>query len=113
MQLPGGYTSPERFVRTAYQKTHIKAPSDSLESINTCFHIMESVSIPKGIVITNRDTDDYTKYTAFVNTNTCEYFFKTYDNPNITRASLWDNYKESTHLISLGKLRRPIKFGEI
>ncbi|MFW2500779.1 linear amide C-N hydrolase [Clostridium diolis] len=113
MQLPGGYTSPERFVRTAYQKTHIKAPSDSLESINTCFHIMESVSIPKGIVITNRDTYDYTKYTAFVNTNTCEYFFKTYDNPNITRASLWDNYKESTHLISLGKLRRPIKFGEI
>ena len=74
---------------------------------------MESVSIPKGIVITNRDTYDYTRYTAFINTNTCEYFFKTYDNTNITNVKLWDNYKNSAHLISLGKLRRPVKFEKI
>lgn len=74
---------------------------------------MESVSIPKGIVITNRDTYDYTKYTAFINTNTCEYFFKTYDNTMITSASLWDNYTNSIWLISLGKLRRPVKFEKI
>ncbi|WP_252231647.1 choloylglycine hydrolase family protein [Clostridium sp. ZBS15] len=113
MQLPGGYTSPERFVRTAYQKTHIRTPINSLETINACFHIMESVTIPKGIVITDRDTYDYTKYTAFINTNTCQYFFKTYDNPQITSASLWDNYTNSVHPISLGKLKRPFKFEKI
>lgn len=113
MQLPGGYTSPERFVRTAYQKTHIHTPNDSLEAINACFHIMESVSIPKGIVITNRNTYDYTKYIAFINTNTCEYFFKTYENTTITSASLWANYTNSSQPISLGKLRRPIKFEKI
>lgn len=114
MQLPGGYTSPERFVRTAYQKTHIQTPNNSLEAINACFHIMESVSIPKGIVITDRDTYDYTKYTTFINTNTCEYFFKTYDNPTITSASLWDNYtNSSSQPISLGKLSRPVKFEKI
>jgi choloylglycine hydrolase len=113
MQLPGGYTSPERFVRTAYQKTHIPTPNNSLEAINACFHIMESVSIPKGIVITNRNSYDYTKYTAFINTNTCEYFFKTYDNTLITSASLWDNYTNNTQKISLGKLRRPVKFEKI
>ena len=113
MQLPGGYTSPERFVRTAYQKTHIQTPNSTLEAINACIHIMESVTIPKGVVITNRDTYDYTKYTAFINTNTCEYFFKTYDNTLITSASLWDNYTNSAQPISLGKLRRPVKFEKI
>lgn len=113
MQLPGGYTSPERFVRTAYEKNHIPTPNNSLDAINACFHIMESVTIPKGIVITNRNTYDYTKYTAFINTNTCEYFFKTYDNTSITSANLWDNYTNNTQKISLGKLRRPVKFEKI
>lgn len=89
--LPGGFTSPERFVRTAYLKTHIPMPKDSREAITACFHIMESVTIPKGAVITNRNTYDYTKYTAFINTNTCEYFYKTYDNLQIRTASLWSS----------------------
>lgn len=89
MPLPGGFTSPERFVRTSYLKTHIPVPKTSQEGIISCFHIMESVSIPKGAVITSQNADDYTKYTAFINTNTCEYFYKTYDNINITKASLW------------------------
>lgn len=112
MMLPGGYTSPERFVRTAYQKTHIETPRNSIEAINACFHVMESVSIPKGIVISERDTCDYTKYVAFINTNTCEYFFKTYDNSQIVTAGLWENpnHKYSNEPICLGKLSRPIIF---
>lgn len=86
--LPGGFTSPERFVRTAYLKAHLPIPEDSGEAIAACFHIMENVSIPKGAVITNRDTYDYTKYTAFINITTCEYFYKTYDDINIKTASL-------------------------
>lgn len=89
MQLPGGFTSPERFVRTSYLKTHIPTPKDSTEAINACFHILESVSIPKGAVITNGGSYDYTKYTAFINVNTCEYFYKTYDDLQIRTASLW------------------------
>lgn len=110
MQLPGGYTSPERFVRTAYQKTHIQIPKDSTEAIIACFHIMESVSISKGVVTTDRNTYDYTKYIAFINTNTCEYFFKTYDNSQITSVSLWDNYNNSSRLLSLGNLMHPVTF---
>lgn len=52
---------------------------------------MESVTIPQGAVITSRNTFDYTKYTAFINTNTCEYFFRTYDNSQITATGLWNN----------------------
>jgi choloylglycine hydrolase len=113
MLLPGGYTSPERFVRAAYQKTHIQVPRNSAEAIITCFHIMESVSIPNGAVLTDRNTYDYTKYIAFVNTNTCEYFFKTYNNSQITTAGLWDNYKYSAQPICLGTLMRPVIFERI
>lgn len=88
-QLPGGFTSPERFVRAAYLKSHIQPPEYNKEAITACFHIMESVSIPKGTVITSRNTYDYTKYTAFINTNTCEYYYKDYDDLGIRSVSLW------------------------
>ena len=73
----------------------------------TCFHIMNSVSIPKGIIITDRGTYDYTKYTAFINTNTCEYYFKTHENDQIMIASLRDycmNITEATFIGSIIQL---------
>ncbi|SMB90203.1 choloylglycine hydrolase [Desulfonispora thiosulfatigenes DSM 11270] len=111
--LPGGYTSPERFVRTAYLKTHLPTPKNRAEAIMSCFHVMESVSIPRGAVLSSRGTYDYTKYTAFLNTNTCEYFFTTYDNMQIKTASLFNNQNPAKELTSLGKLNRPILFEEI
>lgn len=92
--LPGGFTSPERFVRAAYLKSHIQTPEDSMEAITACFHIMESVSIPKGAVITSRNTYDYTKYTAFINTNTCQYYYKDYDDLGIRSVGLWDGVEK-------------------
>lgn len=89
--LPGGFTSPERFVRAAYLKSHLPVPKDRRETIISCFHVMENVSIPKGAVISGNNTYDYTKYTAFMNTHTCEYFYKTYGDFTIHRASLWDD----------------------
>ena len=109
-QLPGGYTSPERFVRAAFHKTHVSTPKSCGEAVITCFHIMESVSIPKGIVITSKDTYDYTKYTAFMNTNTCEYYFRSYENSEITKVCLWNYYDTIDRPINLGNIRRPISF---
>ncbi len=111
--LPGGYTSPERFVRTAYLKTHLPTPKKADEAVVSCFHVMESVSIPRGAVVSARNTYDYTKYTAFINTNTCEYFFKTYDNMQIAKAGLFDKHEQSDQPLSLGKLARPMSFDEL
>lgn len=102
--LPGGYTSPERFVRTAYLKSHIPAPQSSSEAVVSCFHVMESVTVPKGAVITSRNTYDYTKYTAFINTNTCEYFFKTYDNIQVGTAGLFEECHQTQVLLDIGSL---------
>lgn len=108
INLPGGFTSPERFVRTAFIKTHVQSPKNRAEAIMSCFHIMNSVFIPKGIALTDKGSYDYTKYVAFMNTNTCEYYFKTYENDQIIRASLRNYYMPSSKPIFLGSIVYPV-----
>lgn len=63
--LPGDFTSPGRFVRTAWLKTHTVDLADSSAAIRAGFQILGNVSIPKGCVVTERGTYDYTQYTVF------------------------------------------------
>lgn len=108
--LPGDDTPPSRFVRTAYRKSHTPLPAGRNEAVVTCFHILESVSIPKGLVITNRKTADYTQYTAIIDISAKNYYFKTYDNSQIVSVKLPDGHNDRKEVISLGKLTRPIEF---
>lgn len=109
--LPGDYTSPSRFVRIAFQKSFVKIPETKDKMINLCFNIMKSVTIPKGIVITERNTDDYTQYTAFMNINTGDYYFNTHDNNQILKANI--NDVNQSEVVSLGRLKRSIYFEHI
>lgn len=88
--LPGGFTSAERFVRAAFLRNHVPQPKNNNEAISTAFHISASVFIPKGIVVTANEVDDYTKYTAFINTKSLEYYISTYENSYIRRINLMD-----------------------
>lgn len=47
-----------------------------------------------------------------MDTNTCEYYFRTYDNLQIFKAKLSENHKEIDKPISLGKLTRPMSFNK-
>ncbi len=104
--LPGDYTSPSRFVRAAYLKSFTQLEDESI--VNTCFNILKSVSIPKGVVITDRNTSDYTQYTAFINLNEATYYFNTYNNGDIIKASI--NDADSLEIKSLGKLKQKPNF---
>ncbi len=108
--LPGGFTPPARFVRVAFLKTHTPRPQSREEAVVTGFHILESVSIPKGVVRTQRQTDDFTQYIAFCNTATGEYFIRTYDNSEIVAARLREARAEGGGPTSQGKLLRPVTF---
>ena len=111
--LPGDWTSPSRFARAAYLKSHTHFPEGRKEAVAACFHVMESVSVPKGAVVTSRNTNDYTQYTAFADLSSVEYFFRTYDNSMIVCAGIPGQCRSSNRIISLGKLTRPIEFGSI
>jgi len=108
--LPGGYTSPERFIRAAYLKTHIPAPENSSAAVVSFFQIMKSVFIPKGAVMTTRCTDDYTQYTALIDLRTGEYFFHTYENLQIRKVSFPAAAAPSAALNDLGKIVQPMIF---
>lgn len=107
--LPGGYTSPARFVRTAFIKSHIEEVDTDMEALMNSFHILESVTIPKGVVLTNKESYDYTKYTAFIQINTQEYYYKTYKNTQIAKVSLHDYIGKSSNPILITSLSRSLK----
>lgn len=108
--LPGDFTPPARFVRTAYQKSHVTLPSGREEAASTCFHILENVSIPKGAVITERGTPDYTQYTSLIHLPTGEYYFKTYDNSQVTAVPFPTAQGQTEEIISLVRLCDPVPF---
>lgn len=86
--LPGGFTSPERFVRAAYLKTHILKPEDNSTAIANCFNILANVFIPKGAAVTGRGAYYHTEYTAVINLNTLEYFYRTCGDLQVRSAVL-------------------------
>ena len=102
--LPGGFTSPERFVRMAFLKSHIVTPENNEAAIVTGFQLLGNVFLPKGIVITPKGEYDFTRYVSMINTNTGEYYFKTYNNDQIMTASLHDFDTSKPEMICLGKL---------
>lgn len=110
LHLPGDYTPPSRFVRTAYMKCHTLLPREDNEAVPSCFHILESVSIPKGCVMTSRQTPDYTQYTSFINLASQEYFFRTYRNSQITAVPMPSAKPDTAGLLSLGKLNHAVSF---
>lgn len=101
--LPGDYSSPARFVRVAFQKNYVELPPSKEEMMLTCFHIMKTVSIPKGVVVTSRGTSDYTQYTVFMNLHSGDYCVSSYDHFDLQRVNLFQI--PSQQIISLGKIK--------
>lgn len=86
--LPGGFTSPERFVRTAYLKHLIRPAKDSQEAVNNILKILNGVTIPKGVNIKDDGADDYTQYRALLDTKNGIYYFCPYEGNEIYAVTL-------------------------
>lgn len=108
---PGDFTSPSRFVRISFAKNFIELPNTREETLLSCFHLMNLVSLPKGLVIASNNSVDYTQYTSFMNLNTGDYYFKTYKGNTIKYANIFDS--SINRPISLGKLKSDIEINHI
>ena len=110
--LPGGYTPPARFVRTAFQKLHMVQPETMQEAIVEGFHILEGVTLPNGVVKTANGTFDYTQYTSMIDLPNKVYYFKTYENPQIIQVDLkpvWASGEQTVR--DLGSIHVPVRYG--
>ncbi|MGY3703023.1 penicillin acylase [Vagococcus martis] len=76
--LPGGLTSPERFVRATYMKAYTEKGQTELEAVNSIYHILNTVTIPKGVNVKDDGHNDYTQYRAVFNLTDLTYYFNPY-----------------------------------
>lgn len=89
--LPGDVTPPSRFVRALFYKYNSITDEDEQSSISQFFHILDSVSMIKGTVITKEEKYDMTTYSSCINVTKGIYYFKTYYNSQINAVSLHDD----------------------
>ena len=94
--LPGGYTPPERFVRAAFFKEHIEPAKNEAMGINNAYHILNTVRIPKGVVVKTDGSEDYSLYVGCMCNNSKSYYFTSYDNYQITKLTLDDELLAKT-----------------
>lgn len=103
--LPGDYTPPSRFVRASFNGLAAVSCKDKKDLLSMALHVLNTVSIPKGSVITQRKTIDYTQYTSYMDLANKSYYFKTYDNQNIYKESMASYGLDSDRLV-VKKLRK-------
>lgn len=77
--LPGDLSSMSRFVRGAF---HTKNSPKGL-GVNQLFHLLYSVAMPRGSVITPEGTDEYTQYTCCCDLVNNKYYYTEYDDLNV------------------------------
>lgn len=99
MGLPGDYSSPSRFVRAFFVKENSVQYRTESESVNQFFHILQAVAMPKGCVWT-KDGFEYTRYSSCCNTQTCVYYYTTYEDFSIRSVDLHSIDLDQSQLFS-------------
>lgn len=97
--LPGDLTSQGRFVRVVYTAHFSVASPDENSSVNQFFHILESAWQTRGLCKIN-DKYEITIYASCMNLNEGIYYYKTYDNPQISAVYLKNENLNSSKIIS-------------
>lgn len=85
--LPGGYTSPERFVRAAYLLQFTSQAKTTEEGVMSILHILGNVSVPKGTILDD-EGDDYTQYRSILNTTEKVYYLMNHDSNRLVSITL-------------------------
>ncbi|MBP3377548.1 MAG: choloylglycine hydrolase [Clostridia bacterium] len=86
--LPGDYTTASRFVRAAFVRSKSPKTGDEKQSVAQFFHILGSVAMPLGCVMTPDGQYEYTRYSCCCNTDKCIYYYRTYENSALTQVSM-------------------------
>lgn len=96
--LPGGNTSPERFVRTVYNQNYCEKSINANDNINTLFQLLNDVTIPRGVSIKKDGTIHYTQYRVAFDLENLIYYYGPANTQEIFSLSLAKLLKEETHV---------------
>lgn len=97
--LPGDVSPASRFVRAIFLKENSVCEKGELSVVSQFFHILDGVSMVKGMVMTPEENYDITTYSCCVNAEKGIYYYKTYYNNQICAVELFCENLEETELI--------------
>lgn len=98
--LPGDNSPASRFIRAAFNKLNSKCNFDEESSITQFFHILDSVAMVKGSVVTQNKKYEVTSYSCCINQTKWIYYYKTYNNNQITAVRMNEQNMNSKELTS-------------
>lgn len=98
--LPGDLSSASRFVKATFTKMNSLSGDSESASISQFFHILGSVEQQRGCVHMGEDKYEITIYSSCCNLDKGIYYYKTYDNSQITGIDMNKENLDGTSLIN-------------
>lgn len=93
--MPGGFTSPNRFIRSLFLKMYSDKPKDLKDGISLANNLIGNVTLPKGI-----DKDgDYTQWTTITDLSNLVIYFKEYNEINYKKLNLKELFNKNKDFI--------------
>lgn len=86
--LPGDFSSASRFVKSAFLRSNINFSDGEFSGIIEFFHILNSVAMVRGSVVTPAKMDDITAYTSCMCQEKGIYYYNTYSNNQINAIDM-------------------------
>ena len=96
--LPGDFSSMSRFVKVAFTKLNSVIPVDKISSVSQFFHILGTVEQVEGCVIFENQFER-TQYMSCCDTEKGIYYYKTYENSQITAVKMHSENLDDKALI--------------
>lgn len=85
--LPGDFSPVSRFVKAAFLRCNAVCEGEESSSVSQFFHLLDAVAMPRGAVRAG-DLWDITTYSCCINASKGVYYYKTYDNSQITAVDM-------------------------
>jgi len=98
--LPGDFSSASRFVKAAFVKAHSFSDGSESASTSQFFHILDSVAQPRGSTLVREEEYEITLYSSCCNTDRGIYYYKTYENSQITGVDMHKENLDGAELVS-------------
>ncbi len=104
MGLPGDLSSASRFVKAAFTRLNAKAQMSEESEVSQFFHILGSVEQQRGCVYMGEGKYEITLYSSCCNTDRGIYYYRTYENSQISAVDMHERDLDGNSLITISPI---------
>lgn len=97
--IPGDYSAPSRFVRSAYLNAHYPDQEGEADNVARLFRTLWGTSMILGAAQMDNGICERTVYTGGYSAATKTYYFTTYENPDIRSVSITEEAAGGQNLV--------------